>query len=972
MAKPDYTEICRDIRSQFTVKFKKAKTKDKFATRGMVRDILSRPILEMLYESIYDDGPDAVNAYRFVRSIERKMLHDFLAVLLYAKCSIDAAKAFTNELIFGNMAEEQQQYSETPYLLPATEEYLKNLFDPFDAQEIFAEQQPFCTIVLGGPGVVTIDQDDKRSLPWLDEKHIGSGAFGSVYEVKIPKDHLTMHRDFTQTIRTSKLVARKDYKPAKDIEESFEKEVTSIREIFSGNSKHINILESFGTIIIRGPEQKFSLLMPLAEMDLQKYMEKYPDISADSRWDRERIISAAIGLADGLDFLHSKMTTPGGDRLVCYHMDLKPSNILVFLHDPRTEGTDTEDRDYGMIWKLSDFGLSRVKTKTKPEKNLDSLFERKLIDQSSQASPTQNNRGNGTYLPSEAQDQGKTMDHKSDIWSLGCIISVLFTYIEQGHLGLKPYSESRLKYSNKKSAIKFDVFYQENRSSRAAHLNEAVKIQHDRLIEAAKKRNEAEGEAVSSVLRFLESSVLVIDQSNRCNAESIVQCLGKTLKKYQTVETAVGPASPPEKPYPLRQKLKNVLTNGFHKERSIGPLDIHRWRLDIENSTRFKDCRSSPDGRLIAFWSDKAIMVFDRATTISRMNSSSKFGTGLRATSTESVRDRALRNVGTHRLAGVSCSWKSLGLTNSYLVAATTETKSLECYVFDIALDQTLRTYSKISLPHSGFHSLMVSPNQNAMACILSNNDRASLFTAVIETNLSEPTTPSASNFSEASSRQEYQDAGITLARQKLLDLDCSISSVEHIALRTKDEGYIILRSAATLFLCLFTIRPPRLVKQKLKLGSPTSSALRLFTDMVCIPSEANEGQSEVIVVAQAQRIFHLKFRGANEAASSVAYLPIEQYRILKIATNGQVVVALGAHSGSSHLFLLEVKLSNPRVRPQLQKIAELKEVSTSCQAKLSVIGDWNEPIALITTATPDGQYRVYHKGLSSLANNTS
>lgn len=141
---------------------------------------------------------------------------------------------------------------------------------------------------------------------------------------------------------------------------------------------------------------------------------------------------------------------------------------------------------------------------------------------------------------------------------------------------------------------------------------------------------------------------------------------------------------------------------------------------------------------------------------------------------------------------------------------------------------------------------------------------------------------------------------------------------------------------------------------------------------MVCVPSEANEGQSEVIVVAQAQRMFHLKFRGAGEAASSVAYLPIELYRILKIATNGQVVVALGAHSGSSHLFLLEVKLSNPRVRPQLQKIAELKEVSTSCQAKLSIIGDWNEPIALITTATPDGQYRVYHKGLSSLANNNT
>ncbi|SCO43013.1 uncharacterized protein FFMR_07172 [Fusarium fujikuroi] len=976
MAKPDYTEICRDIRSEFTVKFKKAESKDKFATRGMVRDILSRSMLESLYKSICDDvnipniGQNAVDASPFVRSIERKMLHDFLAVLLYAKCSINAARTFTNKLVFGNMAQEHPRYSETPYLLPATEVYLANLFDRFDAQDFFAEQRPFCTIVLGGAGVVTIDQDDKRSLPWLDEKHIGSGAFGIVYEVKIPKDHLTRHRDFNQTINTSELVARKDYKPNKDMEESFEKEVRSIRDIFSVSSKHNNILESFGTLIIRGPEPKFSLLMPLADMDLQKYMERNPEISVDDKWARESIISAAIGLADGLDFLHSKMTTAEADRLVCYHMDLKPNNILVFLHGARVEGTSTEDRDYGMIWKLSDFGLSRVKTKTTPEKNLDSLFERKLIDQSSQASPTQNPRGNGTYMPNEAQDHGKAMDHKSDIWSLGCIISVLFTYMEEGYSALDRYSDSRRKCNKPHKMV--DVFYQENRSSRGAGLNEAVKAQHTKLIEAAKKRNAAEGEAISFILRYLESSVLVIDQGNRCKAESIVQCLGKTLKKYQTAESSVRPESPAGKPYPLRRKLKDALTNGFRKERSIVPVDIHRWRLDIEKSTRFKDCRSSPDGQLIAYWSDKDIMVFDRATTISRISSSNTFGTGLRANSVDTVRDRALRNVGKYRLAGVSCSWKSLGLTDSFLVAATTETKSLECYVFDIALDQTLQTYSKIRLPHSGFQSLTVSPNQNAMACILSTNDRASLFTAVIETNLSEPTTPSASILSETSSRQGYQDAGIRLVQQKLLDLDCSISSVEYVALRTQDEGYMILRSASTLFVWLFTIRPPRVVKQKLKLGSPTSSALRLFTDMVCVPSEANEGQSEVIVVAQAQRMFHLKFRGAGEAASSVAYLPIELYRILKIATNGQVVVALGAHSGSSHLFLLEVKLSNPRVRPQLQKIAELKEVSTSCQAKLSIIGDWNEPIALITTATPDGQYRVYHKGLSSLANNNT
>ncbi|KAG4255639.1 serine/threonine protein kinase [Fusarium proliferatum] len=935
-SRPSYFEICFDVRSQFTIKFKKAGTKDRFATRGMVRDILSRPMLERLYNSICDDvsfpdtGINAVDAHPFIQSIEAKKLHEFLAILLYAKCSINAARAFTNELVFGNMAKEHQRYSETPYLLPATEAFLANLFDRFDAQEFFAEQRPFCTIVLGGPRAITIDQDDKRSLPWLDEKHIGSGAFGIVYEVKIPKYHLTVDGDFTQFINTSILVARKDYKPNKNMEENFEKEVRSIRDIFIGNSAHKNILESLGTLVIRGPEPKFSIYMPLADMDLQKYMEGNPDLSSDDRWARERIISAAIGLADGLEFLHSKMTTSGGDRLVCYHMDLKPSNILVFLHEPRTEGIGTKYRDYGMIWKLSDFGLSRVTTKTKPEKNLNSLFERRLIDQSSQASSTQNYRGNGTFLPREARDHGKVMDHKIDIWSFGCIISVIFTYMEEGYVALGRYGESRLKYNNKK----FDVFYQENRFNRGASLNDAVRSQHTKLIEAAKKRNAAEGEAVSFVLRFLE--------------KGRIPYAGNSKSIHITLNFKASSLT-----------ISSALSNSFRKERPAVLVDIYRWRLDIDKSARFKDCRSSPDGQLIAYWNDKTIMVFDRTTAISRKTSSSTLGTGLRATSMDSVRDRVLRNVGKHRLGGISCSWKSLGFTDSYLVAVTTETKSLECYVFDIALDRTLRTYSIISLPYSEFHSFTVSPNQNAMACILNNNGQASLLTAVVEKSLSEPSTLSPSVFSETLSRRDYQDAGICLVQPKLLDLDCSTSSVEHIALSTDDEGYIVVRRASTLSLCLFTIRHPRVVKQDLKLGSPTSSFERLFTDMVSFRSEANDSESEVIVVTQAQRIFHLKFRGADKAASSVAYLPVEYYRILKIATNGQVVVALGTHSGRRHLFLFEVKLSNPTVRPQLRSIAELKEVSTSCQAKLSVIGDWSEPIALITASTIDGQYHV-------------
>lgn len=141
---------------------------------------------------------------------------------------------------------------------------------------------------------------------------------------------------------------------------------------------------------------------------------------------------------------------------------------------------------------------------------------------------------------------------------------------------------------------------------------------------------------------------------------------------------------------------------------------------------------------------------------------------------------------------------------------------------------------------------------------------------------------------------------------------------------------------------------------------------------MVSYQSETDEAESEVIVVQQAQHIFHLKCRGAERLLSDIVYPQFEGFRILKIATDGQVVVALGSQSGSSHLFLLEVKLSNLGVRPQLVKIAELTDVPTSSQHKLSVFGNRNEAIALIAATTYQGQYCVYQKHLRSLVNNTT
>ncbi|KAM0188800.1 hypothetical protein ACHAPA_006506 [Fusarium lateritium] len=521
----------------------------------MVKHVLSPSNLEAVYEALtaananMPTATNQVNARKFGEKIKEKKLQHFLAVLIYAKCSIDATKEFLDKLVFGIEEEFQEEDQETPNLLPACKEFLSRLFSrPSDRRDFFDEQRTFCTLVLGGLDLVTIRSDDQKSLPWLEQEQIGAGAFGIVYKVTIPEGHLTTDGNFNQPTSRPMTVARKDFICVDTAEASFKKEVKAIRDIFSGQVTHDNILKSFGTIVIEGKPSTFSLLMPWADLDLQEYMKRNPEIPPGDMSIRESIIRSARELAGALDFLHRKMTTKDGDPITCYHMDLKPSNILIF-HDTRRR-SEAFNRD--MIWKLSDFGLSRVKTRTRPQADLTNLFRARFKDQSSQASATQNFRGTDMFLPVEAELPGRTMNEKSDIWSFGCILSLLFTYMGEGYKGFGGYSKSRLLHSNKD----VDCFYQYNKSNMRFEINRGVVEQHKTLIKLAAERSPSEGGAVRYMLQSLENEVLLIDQGSRRGADRIVEILQTTLKKYSTAESEFNITENHSVPHPLVRKAQ--------------------------------------------------------------------------------------------------------------------------------------------------------------------------------------------------------------------------------------------------------------------------------------------------------------------------------------------------------------------------------------------------------------------------------
>ncbi|KAF4446812.1 serine/threonine protein kinase [Fusarium austroafricanum] len=826
MASPNYSDLCREIRLKLTKGFERGKSKEQFATRAMVKGVMSRDRLQRVYESLRaeDAIPQTDNSQpgvqEFVKLVEDKKLHDFLAVLMCAKCSLNAAKAFVKKVVLGAETQVQEAPRETPYLLPATEEYLNNLFgDPNDANDFFNEQRPFCAIVVGGPDVVTICNEDQRMLPWLSEKYIRSGSFGAVSKVEVAEGHLTKDRDFNQTNAHPEVIARKDFIYADTAEASFQKEWGAIKDIFNSRRTHGNIVKSFGTIVIEGKPSTFSLLMPLASMDLEEYMQQYPEAMGNDRVARRRLIKAVMGLTDGLDFLHSGLKTEdGGESLICYHMDLKPRNILVFNVGP------------GMSWKLSDFGLSRVKPKVKQGiSDLSRLFKKRGSDQHSKATATASRRGEGTYQPKEAQDNGKSMNEKSDIWSLGCIISLLFTFMEEGFRGIQPFSDLRWKYSN----TIFDVFYQRNKANLTFTINKGVTKQHAKLIEAAKKRIAAEGEALSFILEWLEREVLVIDQNRRCVAAKVFERLKRTFEKYNDLGNGYLPQSSPRGHLipEIPKKIERFLKLGGiqRSRRSATQIDVCQWRLGIDKDMRFKGSDSSPDAKVAI-----------------------------------NPRPQAARPVS-----------------------------------------------------------------------ILAEN---------------------------------HTDAGICLLEQTICDLRWSAVQIEHVALQTRNEVYIVVRRPSDLSLHLFMVEPPGALKQDLNLQAGRDNGERLFTDMVCFPNADDSRKTDVIVVAQRELFFYLKFDGARKDPKVIRHPPVQHYWILKIARNTPgSIVALGTHSGSSNVLLLEVKLKGEDIRPHVQKLAELDGVSTTHQLKLSLFRGGSGFIAQVTSATPEGQYQVYRLDLSGV-----
>lgn len=232
--------------------------------------------------------------------------------------------------------------------------------------------------------------------------------------------------------------------------------------------------------------------------------------------EKRSVFGRTVGLAGALAYLHDELfITTTGEQLRCYHLDLKPHNILVF---------DSNGND---VWKISDFGISQIKripshqqheAERQPTSFLDRVFRRGNAT-SDPSSGVTNSRYGGTYSAPEARLASDKVTRKTDVWSLGCVLSLVLTFLDNGSKGVRDFERARSE--NRDNDRFFEPSSPEATEVDEHDLHEPVRSWLASLVGNAIERHEQEGKSLGEIVDLLQSNMLLVDESSRYSAKEV-------------------------------------------------------------------------------------------------------------------------------------------------------------------------------------------------------------------------------------------------------------------------------------------------------------------------------------------------------------------------------------------------------------------------------------------------------------------
>ncbi|KAL8860660.1 MAG: hypothetical protein Q9178_003013 [Gyalolechia marmorata] len=334
------------------------------------------------------------------------------------------------------------------------------------------------------------------TLPITHRDEIGSGAYGTVYKIRIAEGCFMVENTTSGIVRPNK--EEFALKVMKDASDSH-RELEFLRH-YRGNSRNSKHILPHLAIIERDKEA--SVIYHLASGDLLQMLEGNLESLKWNEGDAVQfraILRNSCNLADGLDFLHTDMRN--NQRLVCRHGDLKPNNFLVFRSG----------------WKISDMGLARVQTTETDESGV------------RRTTGTTSRIGAASYAaPEQSGPEGTKVGRETDVWSMAAIIMEIIIWGLGGTAAWKNFVERRGK------SARNGLFHANGTLSRAVD---------DELCSWPEAHSEKISEFLhgskTQATRFLKDLVealrgaLVIDPNKRAKSKGFLNSMENVYKHFK-------------------------------------------------------------------------------------------------------------------------------------------------------------------------------------------------------------------------------------------------------------------------------------------------------------------------------------------------------------------------------------------------------------------------------------------------------
>lgn len=467
----------------------------------------------------------------------------------------------------------------------------------------------FCPIVLpkAEHGVEHIfGLDAERPLPYLSEENIGEGSAGTVFKVKIAKGGYLWPRDNAKGEHAD-FWARKDMEL---IDAGNELKLAS--QLLRGDTKHVHLVETLGSLRYskrvppndqegggRGPmQQQVSLFFEPAHSDLHTFMRT----TSREQYPLRTIVQNLAGIAGALNYLHNGIVV-NGVRHHCYHLDIKPENVLVFLSGSLT-------------FKLADFSISQVQPgKDAAPKTALNHYTAKF-------------RGNDACLcvAPEATLEHPRLSAKSDVWSFACTMCLLMAWTHGGKHeveALKRKLRTEQPYNTRGDTDQFFATYPSSRAprTRGHYWSErqklAFEVNHWAKVWLGDHRPHPSDDATYTKLRrILCDDLLIVDPALRAKTTVVHQQLLDVLDPPARIEDAQSRRFSPFQA--IRQRIPgrfphvNRPSNASSSSEKSDLAEIS-WHLKV--SAEVLKCASSPHSTYVVFLHRRIVEVFDISPT---------------------------------------------------------------------------------------------------------------------------------------------------------------------------------------------------------------------------------------------------------------------------------------------------------------------------------------------------------------------